>query len=96
MSDELNELVFDPPLLSPTFVGETFIGGVKITGDEMNILHKFGQKLNRIRDIHHPSHPRTDCPDGLSGCLVLHLSKEQYCDVCSLPYPCPTIRAIEN
>ena len=52
--------------------------------------------LRAVMELHKPETITTPCPDGKSGCLVLHYSDKQKCFCGFWNYPCPTIQAIEK
>ena len=52
--------------------------------------------LRAVVELHKPVLIATPCPEGRSGCAVMHWSDKYACSCKFWNYPCPTIQAIEE
>jgi hypothetical protein len=64
--------------------------------DEYVDNSKFRNALRAVVELHKPEPIATPCPDGRSGCAVMHWSDKKACSCGFWNYPCPTIQAIEK
>ena len=62
----------------------------------MNEEYKAIYALRAVVELHKPVLIATPCPEGRSGCAVMHWSDKYACSCKFWNYPCPTIQAIEK
>lgn len=51
--------------------------------------------LDLLKKMHKKGSPTIRCPEGISGCLVVHYSDQIYCMFCYVSYPCKTMESLE-